>query len=786
MKEYSGLSSKEAGELILKFGKNKLPEKKSSLAKKIANWIISPVSLMLLAAATLSLFKGDQVDFYIILFLFVSNFIISFWHERKADKSIEKLQERLSFKVKVLRDGSWIYINSEDIVAGDIVELQIGIVVPADMEIISENNLSINESVLTGESLPKEKKENDTAFSGSFVSTGKGVGKVSAIGANTNFGKTIASIDMTQKRSSLERDILVISKYISVVSLIVVAFITLVFSFEGQSMAEIGTLDLSLLIAGIPVALPTVMSLIISIGVLELSKKNVIIRRLASLEDLANVNMLLSDKTGTLTENRISVEEIIPFGNYSKEDVVLFAVSAVTDIEGNNPLDKAVSLEASRFGIMPFSQISSIPGDSERKRNSVVVNIGGSEKAISMGAPGTILSLCNPDTPLRKKFEEMVSSAALRGYRVHAVAMNRFGKEEKNMELIGAMLLADKIRDDASETIRFMKERGIEVKMLTGDNFEIGKRVASTLGISGEMKQRSFIDQDKDFLLKNFSSVAGFAEVVSKDKYDIVNLARRNHTVAVTGDGINDLPAIKASDVGFAVKNAVPALKSTADIVLLSDGISVIKDAIIEARKIFMRLYNYSIYRISESFRIIITIAVIGFVYKTYPLTPVQLIVLAFLNDIPIVSLAFDKVKVLSNPAHINISKRFYISTLFGIVGVANSLLMFYLTDSILHLPWGDIQTIFFLKLTVSGHMLIYVAHTEEKWFKFLPSKQVILATGITQAIATALALFGIFTAKISLALVVFVWIWSLFWMQISELMKTLEKKINKVLVKSA
>lgn len=770
IEDYKGLTSEQARILLQQNGPNSLLEKKKKISVALIKNLMSPIPLMLLATAFLSLYIGNDIDFWIILFLFFSNFAIGLWHEKKADKSIKELQKHLSVSVDTFRDNTWKLIDSTEIVNEDIVRLKIGKLVPADVVLIEARNLSVNESVLTGESLPKEKNTSDTLYSGSFITTGSGVGKVIATGNKTFFGKTINAIDVKPRQSSLEKDILSVSKFISVISIIIVLILTVILVYTHSPIVNVVTLDLSLLIAGIPVALPTVMSLIISVGVINLAKKKIVVRRLASLEDLANVDLLLSDKTGTLTQNKISVEKIVSFGDFTEKQIMMYAMSAISKYD-DNPLNDAILKKSEALSLISYVQLDCIPGDSERKRSTAIVSIDGTEFTVSIGAPQIIESLCDLNSSDRVMFNDTVRVGAKDGYRALAVATS-VGREEKHMQLVGILFLADTIYSDAQSTIDFMRQNGIGVKMITGDSLEITKKIASELAIKGEIYSREVLDGEGIFLKENFDSMGGFAQVLPKDKYDIVSLARNNHIVAMTGDGINDLPAVKNADVGFAVIGAVDALKSGADIVLLQDGISIIKDAIIESRKIFTRLYNYSVYRISESFRVIITIAVIGLLYKTYPLTPVQLIVLAFLNDAPIVSMAFDRVKNTEKPAHIDAQKRFALSTLFGLTGVANSLILLFIMTRYFQLSWTMIQTAFFLKLTVSGHMLLFVVHTKEKWFKYLPSKQVILATVATQLFATIIALTGFLTTPISLSLVVFVWVWSFIWMQISELMK--------------
>ena len=773
MESYKGLSFEEAENKLNIVGWNEIPEPRGILLKKIFSWIFSFISLMLIAAAVISFIDGRIPDFYFIASLWVLNFFIGFWHEKKADDAIKRLQAKLSVNVRVLRGNEWMDVPAAKIVPDDIISLSSGKIIPADILFLEAKNVSVNESALTGESLPRDKQAGDTAYSGSFLVKGLAIAQVTATGTSTYFGKTLIVVERSQKRSLLESDILSIARFLSLISIGAVFVLTAFFLLLHQSLASILTLDLSLVIAGIPVSLPTVMTLIISFGVMELVKKNVIVRRLSSLEDLSNVNLLLSDKTGTLTKNQLAVSTIISYGAFTPRQVIQFAYSTISRDE-KGPIDIAVERRYEMENDhTSFTFLDFIPADSERKRSTSIISADGATYTVSMGASQIIESLSKASPKDVEQFSQDVKNAANEGYRVLAVSLAK-GKEERDMELVGMLLISDTPEPDAKGMIEFMEQNGIGVKILTGDSVAISERLAKEMGLNGRVSDRSALaDINSDsFGIATFDRTAVFSEILPADKYKLVEIGKQQYRVAVTGDGVNDIPAVKGADVGIAVANAVDALKGAADIVLLSSGISVIKDAIIEARKIFARLYTYSLYRISESLRLILSIVILGIIYLQYPMTPIQILILALLNDVPIISLAYDNVRATSRPAAVDAKKRTLLGSLYGLTGVVNSVLFVVIARNIFHLDWSIVQTLFFLKLSVGGHMLIYVAHTKERWYKFLPNKVVIIATSITQILATILAISGFFMSPIKLSWALLVWGWAFIWMQISELVK--------------
>lgn len=773
----SGLTSGQARELRSRWGPNALEERREGPLGKLLHSFRSPASLMLLAASGLSLAIGRSFDASFIAALLALNIGVGLWQEGKADRALEELRKKLATSARVLRDGTWRQLPSTELVPGDFVECGVGALVPADLKLLEANNLSINEAVLTGESLPKEKAVGDTAYSGSAVVTGLLRGEVAATGNRAFFGKIATSGRGQRRRSKVERDILAITRYLITAALIAVCILSIAFYVERQPLADTLILDLSLLIAGVPVSLPTVMTLILSLGAVALAQRGALTRRLASLEDFANVTLLLTDKTGTLTRNDITVERVRAYG--VEEERLLALAGAAASPFAESALDGAIARRGAEAMVRLQGSVGDFtPADSIRKRITALVLLGQERYLVAMGMPRIVRALCARS---HDSFERDVEEAGASGARAVAVALKRDPAglaDERGMTLAGLFMLSDPLRDDAAETLRFLQHEGVSTVMVTGDTRETAAHVVGLLGMRGEVTSMHAAEI-QTLSAEALRSTAAFAEVLPDDKLALVARAQKGFTVASAGDGVNDLPAVRAADIGLAVANAVDALKGTADIVFLEPGIAVMREALIEARRIFFRLYNYSVYRISESLRLVVTTLVLGLMAGDFPLTPIEIIMLAFLNDIPIITLAFDNVKRTNRPADLRPKERFMLGSLYGLVGVANSIIFYILLAYFVHEPLPVIQTAFFLKLTVSGHLLIYVAHTRERWWRYLPHWSVIAATTATQALATFFAVSGIFVTPLSPGLALFVWVWAAFWMQVSEVMKEVDRRLE-------
>jgi len=773
-----GLSSEEAKRRIEIVGPNEIPEKKVHPVIKFLSYFWGPIPWMIEAAAAISFVIRHWVDFYIILALLFTNSIVGFWEEHKAENIIEYLKKKLSVIARVLRDGKWVVIPARELVPGDIVRVRLGDIVPADLKLIEGEYLMVDESILTGESLPVEKKVGDVAYSGSIVKRGEMTGVVIATGLNTFFGKTVELVQKAKTVSKYQKLVINIGNYLIIVTILLVAAMVAEELLRGVNALELLKFSLVLVVAAIPAALPAVLSITMAIGAYELAKKQAIVTKLVAVEELAGVNVLCADKTGTLTKNQLTTADPVPVNNdFSKEDVILYAALASRE-EDKDPIDLAVLSALEKYGLKEryskYKQVEFKPFDPVRKRTEALVRgPNGEEFMTAKGAPQVILKLVGASKELKDKVMLIVDEYAKRGYRMIGVARTLNGT--KDWVYVGLIPLFDPPREDAADTIRFLKEKGIKVKMITGDHVAIAREIAKMLGIGTRIYT---IDQIKeappDKAAELVERADGFAQVYPEHKYMIVELLqRKKYNVAMTGDGVNDAPALKKADVGIAVANATDAARAAADIALLAPGISVIKDAIFTARKIFRRMYSYVVYRITETIRILFFVTFAILILKIYPITPVMIILLALLNDLPILAIAYDNVKVPQKPARWNLKLILVVSTILGLIGVCSSFFLLWLSLSVLKMPMSMVQTFVFLKLAVAGHLTIFVTRTKGPFWSIMPGKWLLITAVVTKVAATIVAWLGLgLMAPLGAKFVALIWGYAFAWFFLADRIK--------------
>jgi H+-transporting ATPase len=775
----TGLSSEEVERTLQYFGTNEIPEKKVNPIRKFLSYFWGPIPWMIEAAAGLSIAIQHWEDFAIIFTLLVVNSVVGFWQEHKADNAIAMLKKRLAPKARVLRDGTWREIPAKEIVPGDVVRVRLGDTVPADIKLMSGDYLLLDESALTGESLPVEKHISDIAYSGSIVRQGEMNASVVATGITTFFGKTAKLVEEAKTGSHFQKAVIRIGNYLIALAVIMVSTMFVVTLFRAANPLEILQFALVLIVAAIPVAMPAVLTVTMAIGAVALAKKEAIVSKLVAIEEMAGVDVLCSDKTGTITKNELTVVTAQTFGKFTLDDILLFGALASRE-ENRDPIDDAVIAKAkenkniatsfSNYKVLDFK-----PFDPVSKRTEATVETAEGHKIrVSKGAPQVFLSLISNRTEIENKINEIVDAFASKGYRALGVAKS---DEEGNWQYVGLLAVYDPPREDSAETIKTAQSMGINVKMITGDHIAISKEISREVNLGENiLTASSFMEKTGDEASNLIESADGFAQVFPEHKYRIVHLLQeKGHIVGMTGDGVNDAPALKKADAGIAVAGATDAAKSAADVVLTKLGLSVIIDTIKESRKIFQRMNNYAIYRIAETVRVLIFLTLVIIAFNFYPLTAVMIIILALLNDLPIMMIAYDNVKIQEKPVRWNMRSVLTVASLLGVTGVVSSFLLFLIGTYVFNLDVLTLQTLIFLKMTVAGHMTIYLARTGVHHFleRPFPSSALFFTAEITQLIGTLIAVYGILMAPIGWGLAAFVWGYALLSFTITDLLKT-------------
>ncbi|MGP8125626.1 MAG: plasma-membrane proton-efflux P-type ATPase [Nitrososphaerales archaeon] len=756
-----GLPSSEAATRLQQYGPNDIVEKKRSAVLAVLLYFWGPIPWMIEAAAIISAFLQNWDDLVIISALLVVNVIVRSWQENKASNAIDLLKQKLALRAKVLRDGEWADLPARDLVPGDIVRLRLGNIVPADTKLVDGAYLQIDESALTGESLPVEKHPGDVAFSSSIVRQGEMNALVVTTGMNTFFGRTTKLVEEARTKSHFQGAVVKIGDYLIILAAAMVTVTSIVGLFRQQPPLEILQFGLVLIVAAIPAAMPAVLSLCMTIGASALAKKEAIVSKLVAVDEMAGVDILCADKTGTITKNELTVGEVKTFKKYTENDVLLYASLASRE-EDKDPIDDAIITKARALDGMPVSisscKVSSFkPFDPVSKRSEATVEgKDGHGFQVTKGAPQVVLSLVR-DKEVEVVVNEDVNGFAEKGYRALGVARADGGKD---WQYVGLIALSDPPREDSAATIKTAQSMGIEVKMVTGDHVAIAKEVSRQVGLGTNIVTSSSILDKPDSEAESVIEKAdGFAEVFPENKYRIVDLLqKKGHIVCMTGDGVNDAPALKKADCGIAVAGATDAAKSAAAVVLTKPGLSVIIDAVTESRKIFQRMTNYAIYRINETFRVLFFISLSIIAFRLYPVTALMIVLLALLNDMPILTIAYDSVKISQQPEKWNMRTLLGISSFLGGIGTVSSFGILIIGLQVLHLNPLVLQSFIYLKLSVAGHLSLLVARTKGRFWSVRPAKSLLLAVILTQFTATMITVYGILLPAMGWSLAAFVW----------------------------
>jgi len=768
----AGLSQREAHERLARYGYNELAEEEGNPLLKFLTFFWGPIAWMIEIAVILSAVVRHWVDFWIILTLLVVNAAVGFWEEYQAGNAIAALKKKLALRAKVKRDGLWSTIAARELVPGDVIRLRIGDIVPADAKLAAGDPIEVDQSALTGESLPVERKPDDTVYSGSIVRQGEIDGLVYATGQNTYFGKTAQLVQTAHTVSHFQQAVLKIGDFLIVVAVALVILILAVALFRGDPMMETLQFALVLTVAAVPVALPTVLSVTMAVGARLLSRHQAIVSRLASIEELAGMDVLCSDKTGTLTQNKLTLGEPFLVDGVAREEAILAAALA-SRAEDEDPIDMAVLGGLTSAALRDACEVLHFqPFDPVHKRTEArVKSRDGRIFSVTKGAPQVIMALAANAETIREKVNQAVNEFAARGYRALGVAQT---DPEGRWQFLAILPLYDPPREDSRATLDTAKHMGIRVKMVTGDQVAIGREIAQQLGLGANILDAGVFEETKHHeggrLADAIETADGFAQVYPEHKYHIVEvLQRRDHVVGMTGDGVNDAPALKKADVGIAVSGATDAARSAADIVLLSPGLSVIIRAIQESRKIFQRMTNYAIYRIAETIRVLLFMTLSILVFKFYPVTAVMIVLLALLNDGAILSIAYDRVRYSDRPEVWQMRTVLSVATILGVIGVVASFGLFYLGERVFKLSPDKIQALMYLKLSVAGHLTVFVTRTRGPFWSIRPAAILFWAVVGTQAVATFIAVYGVFMAPIGWTWAGLVWGYALAWFLVND-----------------
>ncbi|KAM0943458.1 putative P-type H(+)-exporting transporter [Dioscorea sansibarensis] len=773
-----GLSATEGEQRLKIFGPNKLEEKKESKFLKFLGFMWNPLSWVMEFAAIMAIVLAngggkppDWPDFVGIVVLLFINSTISFIEENNAGNAAAALMAGLAPKTKVLRDGRWSEQDASILVPGDIISIKLGDIIPADARLLEGDPLKIDQAALTGESLPVTRHPGDEVFSGSTCKQGEIEAIVIATGVHTFFGKAAHLVDSTNNVGHFQKVLTSIGNF-CICSIAVGMLVEILVMYPIQHRAYRDGIDnlLVLLIGGIPIAMPTVLSVTMAIGSHRLSEQGAITKRMTAIEEMAGMDVLCSDKTGTLTLNKLTVDKSlieIFVKDLDKDTVVLHAARA-SRIENQDAIDTSIvgmlaDPKEARAGIQ---EVHFLPFNPVDKRTAITyIDADGNWYRSSKGAPEQIIELCNLREDAKKRVHEMIDRFADRGLRSLGVARQEVPEATKDSpgnpwQFMGLLPLFDPPRHDSAETIRRALHLGVNVKMITGDQLAIAKETGRRLGMGTNMYPSSTLLGEKGDNITGLpideliETADGFAGVFPEHKYEIVHrLQSKKHICGMTGDGVNDAPALKKADIGIAVDDATDAARSASDIVLTEPGLSVIVSAVLTSRAIFQRMKNYTIYAVSITIRIVLGFLLIALIWR-FDFPPFMVLIIAILNDGTIMTISKDRVKPSPLPDSWKLSEIFATGIVLGTYLAVMTVVFFWVTNDTDFFPrhFGvrtindnidELAAALYLQVSIISQALIFVTRSRSWSFIERPGLLLVGAFLAAQLVATIIAVYA-------------------------------------------
>ncbi len=746
----NGLSLQEVVKRRQESGFNEIIEPSVSYAKIFLKrfWGLTPYLLEF--TIILEFILKEYLEAYLILGLLVFNAIVGFLQEKKANSALSSLKEKLNINAKVKRDKQWFKVPARELVPGDLVRLRAGDFVPADIKIV-EGVVDVDQSSITGESLSIQRVINDTLYSGSKIKWGEISGIVTNIGAKTYFGRTIELVSIAKPKLHIETIISKIVKWLFLIVGIAIIVVIILAIIRGIDLLLILPLIVILLVSTVPVALPTMFTISMAIGSLALIKKGVLITRLDATEDAATMDVLCADKTGTITQNILFLTETIAAPGYTQEDVIMNGALASNE-SNQDSIDLAFlrAAKSHQIHLNEYKQSNFIPFDPSTRKTEAFIEVGKDSFSVFKGATRQIFNMCKINQEDLSIIEKNVEYLSKRGYRFIAVAK---GTTHDDIRLVGVAALYDKLRDDTPKFIEELTDLGINLKILTGDALLIANQVANQLHLKGDIIRigdiKQAVKEEKE--THRLETSAGFAEIYPEDKYLIVeNLQNRGHIVGMTGDGINDAPALKQAEVGIAVSSATDVAKQASSVVLTKEGLEGIIDVVKMGRSIYQRISTWITNKMVRTFKRSIFIVVAFIIFNIFIVSAFEIVLLLFLSDYVTLALATDNVRYSKKPETWNIANKIKVGAILGVLNMIEAIIMLILGFSIFGFRdnVNHIHTFVLISLVITDYLTVLSLRERKHFWNSRPSKVmilVILANSIFIILVSVLGIPGIY-----------------------------------------